>query len=118
MFFTCRRYLSRGCSLLIEVFTSLVDDEAAMRLVDLLAHHVIDGGIDAVHRGRSSLSLAVDGNDVDSRSVQDLLQTSYSVNLAIAGLYLVARRNVGNVGSPSVVDAGFLQDALDFLPFY
>ena len=102
----CRRYLSRGCSLLIEVFASLVDDETTVRLIYLLAHHVVDGGIDAIHRGGGSLSLAVDGNGVNGRSAQNLLQTSQSVNLAIAGLYLVAGRNVGDISRPSVAATG------------
>ena len=83
-----------GLLLFVKVFLAFVDDEAFVVLAHLLAHHVVDGGVDAVHGGGSGLTLAAEFDGVDAGAVPYLLQTCHTVYLAEASLYLFARRNL------------------------
>ena len=95
--------------LLVQIFTSLVDDKAFRRFVDALAHHVVNGSIDTIHRRGRALTMPVGTDGLDGCVVQDFLQARQTVNLAEAGLCLVARRNHRWVGGEVVVDTGGLQ---------
>ena len=102
-----------GLLLFVKVFLAFVDDEAFVVLAHLLAHHVVDGGVDAVHGGGSGLTLAAEFDGVDAGAVQYLLQAFHTVQFAEACLYPVVRRQFIDIGCPLVVVAGLLHDVYD-----
>ena len=61
--------------LFIHVLAALVDDKALLRLIDALAHHVVDGGIHAVHRRGSGLAVTVHADGFNVSGAKDILQT-------------------------------------------